>query len=130
MHHHAGGLVDDGEVLVFEDDVERNVLRSGFERRGMRFAGDENLFATAQFERGFRLRTVDGDIALIEQQLHARSADALKLRGDEVIETLTRGLGWDGDGARFSHGMAFQVRVGRIATDLDDERPTAMRCDG
>ena len=27
VHHHAGGLVDDGEVLVFEDDVERNVLR-------------------------------------------------------------------------------------------------------
>ncbi len=123
VHHHAGGLVDDGEVLVFEDDFERDVLRSGSERRGMRFAGDENLLATAEFERGFRLRAVDGDIALIEQQLHARSTDALKLCGDEVIETLTRGFGWDLDGAGLSHGKAFQLQMERIGAARWDARP-------
>ena len=27
VHHHAGGLVDDGKVGVFKDDVERECLR-------------------------------------------------------------------------------------------------------
>ncbi len=57
VHHHAGGLVDDGEVLVFEDDVERNVLRRGFERCGMGFAGDEYLFSAAKLERRLGLRS-------------------------------------------------------------------------
>ena len=78
----------------------------------MRFAGDDDLLAAAQLERGFGLRAVDRDVALIEQQLHARAADAFKLRGEEVIEALAGGLGRDGDGARFIHGMAFRFAGG------------------
>ena len=97
----------------------------------MGFAGDENLFAAAEFERRFCLRAVDGDVALIEEQLHARTADAFKLRGDEVIEALARGFGWDCDGARGSAmGWPFDVRMGRIATVDGGEWRTAMRCDG
>ena len=92
MDHHAGGLVDYGQIRVFIDDVERNVLRRGLERRGMRLAGDDDLFAAAQLERGFGLRAIDEHVALIDQQLHARAADAFKLRGEEVVEALACGL--------------------------------------
>jgi len=36
VNHHAGGFVDDGEVLVFVEDVEGNVLGDGVEWRGLR----------------------------------------------------------------------------------------------
>ena len=53
MHHHAGGLVDHGQVRVFIDHIERNLFRHGLERRGMRLAGDVDVLAAAQLERGF-----------------------------------------------------------------------------
>ena len=59
VHHHAGGLVDDGEMLVFKDDFEGDVLRRGPERSGMGLAGDEDLFAAAKLERRLGLRSVD-----------------------------------------------------------------------
>jgi len=40
MHHHARGLVDDGEVVVFIDDVERNFFGNSAQRSGVRRAGD------------------------------------------------------------------------------------------
>ena len=78
MHHHAGGLVDDGEVLVFVDDIERDVLRRGSQRSRMGLAGDEDLFAAAELERGLGLRAVDEDVALIEQE--AARANGSRLR--------------------------------------------------
>ena len=32
MNHHSGGLVDDGEVVVFVDDVERDIFGDGAQR--------------------------------------------------------------------------------------------------
>ena len=96
----------------------------------MWFAGDENLFAAAEFERGLGLRAIDGYIALIEKQLHARAADALELCSDEVIETLTCCFGWNFDEAGLSHGSAFQLRTERIGAAQWDEpspRCTATR---
>ena len=64
----------------------------------MGFAGDEDLFAAAELEGCLGLRAVDEDVALIEEQLDARTADAFELRGDEVVEALARGFRWNGDG--------------------------------
>src|SRR5882672_8536490 len=33
VHHHAGGLVDDGQIVVFVDNVEWNFLRESAQRR-------------------------------------------------------------------------------------------------
>ena len=52
MHHHPGGLVDDGEVVVLEDDVERNVFGMGPQRRGVGVAEDGDLLSTLQRQRG------------------------------------------------------------------------------
>src|SRR6185312_1770318 len=52
VDHHAGGLVDHGEVAVFVDDVERDAFGNRTEWwRGGR-AKDFDGFTTAQFERG------------------------------------------------------------------------------
>ena len=48
MDDHAGGFVDDGEVFVFVDDVERNVF--GFETGGGFFGQvDVDLVVCPQF---------------------------------------------------------------------------------
>ncbi len=97
MHHHAGRLVDHGEVLILKDHVEWNVFGDGFEGRGMRLAGDGDLLAAAQLERGLNVRAVDEDVALFEEQLHARAANAFDGGGEEVIEALANSLGRNGD---------------------------------
>src|SRR5579862_4313007 len=86
VHHHACWLVDAGEVGVFIDDVERDVFRLSLERRGVRFTGDDHVFAAAELERGLGVSAVDKDVALIEEELNARAAYAGELRGEEVIE--------------------------------------------
>ncbi len=74
------------------------------------------LFATAKLERSLGLRAVDRHVALIEEQLHARTANAVELRGDEMIEALAGGLRWDGDRTRFNHGKVFRFPAVRKAT--------------
>ena len=105
VHHHACGLVDHGERGIFKDHVQRNVFSRGFERSGVRLAGDDDLLAAAQFERRLDARAIDQHVALIEQQLHARAAYAVELRGEEMIETLTGGLERHRDGACVTHDV-------------------------
>ena len=91
-------------------------------------AGDEYVFAAAKLERSFGLRAVDRDIALIEEELHARTADALELRGDEVIEALAGGLGGDSkrNAAQPWDGLSISDNAEGDASTRPDA--TAMRC--
>ena len=78
----------------------------------MRLAGNDDLLAAAELVRRFELGAIDAYVSLIEQKLHAGTADALELRGDEMIEALAGGFRWNGDGAghvsaRLSHSRAF-----------------------
>ena len=50
VYHHAGCLVDHGEVVVFKNDVERNVFSGGLERSGPGFTADDDRFPTAQLQ--------------------------------------------------------------------------------
>ena len=51
MHHHADRLVDDDQVLVFKDDIERDRLAAGLGRSGRRHV-DPHALAGAQFRAG------------------------------------------------------------------------------
>ncbi len=51
VHHHSRWLVDDSQVVIFIDDVERDVLCDGAQRRGLGVAKDGDLFAAAQPKR-------------------------------------------------------------------------------
>ena len=75
MHHHACGLVDDGEVVVFVNDVERNFFRHGAQRLSVRWPGDRNLLIAFQSQRGFRGGIVHQHFAFRDELLHARAAD-------------------------------------------------------
>jgi hypothetical protein len=103
VNHHPGRLVHHRQVGVLVNHVQRNVFRRGLERRGMRLAGNGDALAAAQLERSLLALAIDQHIALVHEQLHARAAHALQLRGEELVEPLPGCLRGHFDGAQFSH---------------------------
>jgi hypothetical protein len=75
VNHHAGWLVDDGEVFVFVEDVERNVFGCGVERRGLRRAFDLDGFATVEFLFGLGSVAIDADLTGFDEELDAGPGD-------------------------------------------------------
>ena len=71
--------------------------------------------------------SVHQHVALIEQQLHARTAHAFELRGDEVVEALAArfGVGHRSIAAQPWDGLS--TSDARLATALGQRE--AMRCD-
>ncbi len=98
VHHHAGRLVDDGEVVVLVNDVERNVFGHGAQRRRHGIAEDSDGLAALELQRRLGRLAVDQRLLFFQQQLHAGAAGVGELRGEELVEALPGGLGGDGDG--------------------------------
>ncbi len=112
MHHHAGRLVDHGEVRIFEDHAQRNVFSHGLERRRMRLAGNGDGFAAAQFVRSLGARAVHEHIALLQQKLHARPADAIELAWRGTDRAAGRRLRRDRQAAcSFMRVLASSLRI-------------------
>ena len=104
MNHHAGGLVDNGEVRIFKDHVEGYVFCDGAERRGTGLTSNVDPLTTAEFERGLGPCAIDQNVALFQKELHAGAADAVELGGQEGVNALAGGFVGHGDGAQFTHG--------------------------
>ena len=75
VDRHPGGFVDYGEVVVFEEDVERNVFRKGVKRCRAGSAFDLDRFAASQFEAGPGRPSVDADLAGVDEELNAGAGD-------------------------------------------------------
>ena len=97
VHHHSRWLVDDSQVVILIDDVERDVLSDGAQRRRVRVAEDGDLFAAAEPKRRLGDATVDQGFLFRQQLLHAGAADIGDLCGEELIEPLARRIGGDED---------------------------------
>src|ERR1019366_8982386 len=100
VDHHAGRLVDDGEVGVLIDDVEGDFFGLRLKRGGNENAADGDGFAASKFERGFFGLAVDEDFFIGDEALNARAADGFGLGGEDDREVLveTYSGGFDGDG--------------------------------
>ena len=59
VHHHTGGLVDDGEVFVFVNNIEWNFFGDGAQGRAFYVAEDFDFFAAAQVEGGLGAFSID-----------------------------------------------------------------------
>jgi hypothetical protein len=100
VDHHAGWLVDDGEIFVFVEDVERDVFGCGMERRRLRRAFDLNGLAAVELLFGLGGVTINADLASFDQELDSGSGDIREGLGQVLIEAKI-GCGWVGDeGAR------------------------------
>jgi hypothetical protein len=68
MDGHARGFIQDEEVLVFEEDVERNLFRLHRRRLRRRFLDPDHVARADDFARPHRL-LVKQDVALLDQVL-------------------------------------------------------------
>ena len=88
MHHEARRLVDDDERVVLIDDIERNGFGAGLGGTG---GGQAELESVARFDPVFRVhygRRAQGDVALLDQALHAGAAQLGQALAQEAVEPL------------------------------------------
>ena len=118
VDHHAGGFVDDGEVFVFVEDFEGDVLGDGVERRGLGGAFDLDGFAAVEFLFGLRGVAVDADLAGFDEELDAGSGDVGEGLGEVLVEAEIGSGGVGGEGADACLGVFFEV--GFEVVEFDD----------
>ena len=89
VDHHPGGLVDDDQVLVLEQDIERQVLRHQLDRHSGRHAHHHlTVVGPDAMRRRLDHSIIDAHRPLHNQRLDPRSADVREVLGEQVIEAL------------------------------------------
>ncbi len=94
VDHHAGGLVDDGEVGIFIEDVERDFFCDGTQRRPRRRGHNRHALATAKFQGGSGRFIVHEHFLLGDELLDARAAH-VEAQCQELVEALAGVFGHD-----------------------------------
>src|SRR3954469_19415149 len=87
MDDHSGRLIHYGQVFVFVDNVEWDVFGSCLQWRTLSFTDDFDQLTAAKFERRTCAGSVDEDLFLFDQFLHASTANALKVGGEVLVQT-------------------------------------------
>ena len=103
MDHHASGLVDDGQVVVFIDDLQRNVFGHGPQRRPRRRTGYRDLLAATKLQRRPRRSPIHQNLLLGNELLHTGAAH-LQLSRQKLIQAFASVFPGNGDGTWKSLG--------------------------
>lgn len=88
VHHETGGLVDDDEMLVLVNNIERNLFPLRNRRFRRRYG---QLIRIAGFDPQIRLNYRSPGlrrVTLLDQGLHARTAQVRYVRGNEPVQPL------------------------------------------
>jgi hypothetical protein len=107
VDHHAGRLVDDGQVLVLMENVEGNVFSYSVERCWMWRALDLDRFAAVELLFGLCRVSVDAHLAGFDEELHAGPADVGESLSEVLVEAEVGGGGVGGEGTDV--GVFFKV---------------------
>jgi hypothetical protein len=99
VDHHAGRFIYDGEVLVFVEDVQRDVFGCGVERRGVRAAFDLDRFAAMKLLFGLGGVAVDANLIGLDKELNADARDVWKGLSEVLVEAEIGGGGVGEEGA-------------------------------
>jgi len=122
VDHHSGGLVDDGQIVVFKDDIERDIFGDGAERRALGHAEYGDTLAAAELQRGFGGNVVHENFLLGDERLDAGAAD-VETGGQELVEALAGGVGLNGECGR--RGGGHVCRDQRLQGGMSAERRAA-----
>src|SRR5579871_1060649 len=109
VDHHASGLVDDGEVLVFVEDLEGDVLGKGVEGRRVWGAFNLDLLAAVKFLFGLGGSAGDADLAVLDEELDTGAADVGDGLGEVLVEAQACGFGGGGEGMDVVFGVVVEV---------------------
>src|SRR5271166_538420 len=113
VDHHAGRLVDNGEIVVFVEDVEGDFLGDGSERSTLSGAEDRDALAAAQLEGRLGGCVVQQYLFLGDKFLHP-SAAHVEARGEVLVEALAGVIGRNRD----KNWECFRHSTGRILQTL------------
>ena len=132
MDHHSCRLVDDGEVLVFMEDVEGDILGYGVE--GRRVGGTFNFdrFAAVELLLGFGRVAIDTDLAGFDEHLDTGAADVREGLGEVLVEAEITGGGICKEGADAVFGLlfSFEDRYGERGGFIGAAAGDVFRSDG
>src|SRR5271157_1486216 len=90
MHHHSGGLVDDGQIVVFVEDIEGNLFGDGAQGRPRGRTEYGDALSTTKFQGCLGRHAVQQNFFCTDELLHPRPAHILKLRREELVQALAR----------------------------------------
>src|SRR5216683_1451551 len=85
VHDHPGRLVDDGEILVFIKDIERDVLRGGVADVGLRDLELDHV-ARGYVVGGIGSVTVDVHEVALDESRRGGAAEVLSVLGEKAIQ--------------------------------------------
>jgi eukaryotic-like serine/threonine-protein kinase len=88
---HAGGLVEDDEIFILKQNIQRDVLRRVVERNRFR---EHDADAVAEFHRvtGLGGMTIDLDELLANERLDARAGKVIETGGEKRVQTFSGAL--------------------------------------
>ena len=96
MHHHSRGLVDNRQIVVFIEDVQRNLLCHGAQSRPLRRAENGDALAPPQLERSLRGSIIHRNLVFRDQLLRPSPAH-VELCRKQLIQTFAGVVRRDGN---------------------------------
>ena len=78
MNNHSCRFVDNRQIFVLVNHLQRDVLGSSFQWRTLRLAKHLDQFVAMQLQRRLSNRAIYLNLLLLDQFLHARAADVHK----------------------------------------------------
>src|SRR5881397_3659194 len=121
MHDQTRRLVQDQQVVVLEQNVQRNLLRlrGGGSGRG---PVDLNFLSRARTVRGFDRSAVHADVALSQQPLNRAAREGGQLSAQECVEPLVGQRLFDDDNGSGARGHFIRLFVSATCARAPDRR--------
>src|SRR5947208_14225785 len=92
VDHHARGLGDYREIVVFVDNFQRNFCRYRAQRAGLRLAEKGDAFAAAQAQGRLGFQIIYQDLPFRNQLLNADAAQVWEVENQELVQALAASL--------------------------------------
>src|SRR5438876_2562309 len=86
VDHHARGLVDYREIVVFVDNFQRNFFRYRAQRTGLRLTENGDAFAAPQTHGRLGFQIIYQDLLFRNQLLNADAADVWEMGDKELVQ--------------------------------------------
>src|SRR5438094_83233 len=86
VDHHARGLVDYREIVVFVDNFQRNFFRYRAQRTGLRLAEKGDAFAATQTQGRLGFQIIYQDLPFRNQLLNSCTAQVGEVEDQELVQ--------------------------------------------
>ena len=97
MHHQAPGLVDDDDVVILVDDIERDIFAGGLGGDGLRHVDCDRIAGGDMISGVADGGASDGDLACEDQRFQPRTRQLRTAYREHAVEPARALVAGDGD---------------------------------